>query len=365
MVGLKCLFRKAQSVLHVRPGKLDQAIIGADFLLHPEFDIRSIDVLDAVANVSGMISLNERKLLYHITKDHYTGSGYIIDGGMFLGASGVSLAEGLRYNAAGWQTSPMFKRMKPIQGYDIGYLPAPKKKPNIERKFGNVTYRFGESFVPIIEEQTRNQADLIEINIGDFMDVSWETSDPIEICFVDLAKTPELNYHVFKTLFPAFIPGKTILIQQDLFFDRLPWIKVLMGYLDEYFEWLGQVGPSSVYRYVRKIPDDVLLIDPYRSLPDEKQIRFHKNTYDDRLSARRRFALDVSLAYLYFHTHGQEKAMDQLHRTEKKFQDFLSKSSASSMSAPERIERARREVKRKAKSKRKERRRSRQAARSS
>ena len=212
--------------------RLERAVTGKDILLHSEFDIRDVELPEASENAAGMISHRERLLLFQLTKAHFDGSGFIIDAGMFLGASAVCLAEGLRRNPKCREimAGPTFQRMKPIQGYERGIIKAPKRKNvNLEKRVGDFTYRLGESFVPIIEKQTENFQDLVELNIGDFNQAQWNIEDPIEICFIDLAKTPELNQHAFEILFPAFIPGKTLLVQQDFFFDRLPWIKVLMG----------------------------------------------------------------------------------------------------------------------------------------
>jgi hypothetical protein len=329
--------------------RLERAVAGKDFLLHPDFDIREVELPEASENAAGMISNRERLLLYLLTKAHFDGSGFIIDAGMFLGASAVCLAEGLRDNpnCRKFASGPIFGRMKPVQGYERGIIKAPKRtNVNLEKRVGDFTYKLGESFVPIIEKQTEKFQDLVGLNIGDFNQARWNIEDPIEICFIDLAKTPELNQHAFEVLFPAFIPGKTLLVQQDFFFDRLPWIKVLMGYLDEHFEWLGQVGPSSIYRYVKEIPHDKFLVDPYRSLSDKERIRLHKLSFDSRLSRRRKFNLDVSLAYLYGETHGKKRANAHLKSVEKEFHDHISFTSKFPVPASLRIKRAQMSIKR-------------------
>ena len=47
-----------------------------------------------------MLSEQERQLLYWLTSTHFIGAGAIVDGGCFVGGSTLSLAEGLRKNAA-------------------------------------------------------------------------------------------------------------------------------------------------------------------------------------------------------------------------------------------------------------------------
>jgi predicted O-methyltransferase YrrM len=43
-----------------------------------------------------MISTDERRLLYTLARDYYTGAGRIIDGGAYLGSSSLSLGWGLK-----------------------------------------------------------------------------------------------------------------------------------------------------------------------------------------------------------------------------------------------------------------------------
>ena len=46
-------------------------------------------------------------------------------------------------------------------------------------------------------------------------------------------------------------------MRQDFFYDRLPWLRVTMGYLAHYFRWEGQVASSSVYTTVNAVPENV------------------------------------------------------------------------------------------------------------
>jgi hypothetical protein len=181
------------------------------------------------------------------------------------------------------------------------------------------------------------------VRIGDLLEQFWDPADRIEILFVDVAKTPLLNQHVFQQFFPALIPGESYLVQQDFFFDRLPWIKVLMGYLADHFEWLGQVGPSSVYRYVKQIPREMFDVDPYRDLPKKEQLRLHALAQDPRLPDRRRFALDVSLAYLRAELEGAEAGVRQLELVVDEHTDYIYDSKAGA-SALTRLTRAKRSM---------------------
>lgn len=319
---------------------MSQFFHGADYLLDRSLDIASVDLPERARSTDGMVSERERRLAYLLARDHYQGGGFIIDGGMLLGSSGVSLAEGLLANPAYREGRVGLSHRRPIVGYEMGVLPANGPKPQ-ELEVGGTTIRFGESFAPVLLGNVAPYREVLEVRIGDLLEQFWDPQDPIKILFVDVAKTPLLNQHVFEQFFPCLVPGESLIVQQDFFFDRLPWIKVLMGYLADHFEWLGQVGPSSVYRYVKAIPPHMFAVDPYRDLPKKERLRLHALAQDARLPDRRRFALDVSLAYLHAELDGAAAGARQLELTVDQYTDYIHDPKAGA-SALTRLTRARR-----------------------
>ncbi len=308
---------------------------GADYILGDAFQIDDVDTPVRLERAAGMLSHNERLLLFKLARDHYLGKGHIIDAGSFFGSSTVSLAEGLKANR--FFRSISARIAQPIVSYDIGFLPAPPgAKTPITREFGKHSYTWGESFVPILKENIAGHDDVIDLRIGDFLEETWPAKRPIEICFIDLAKTNDLNVRCFRQLFPAFIPGRTLLVQQDFFFDRLPWIKVLMGHVAEHFEWLGQAGPSALYRYRSKIPAEKYAIDPYTDLPVEQRIACHGTATHPGLSPRRELSVALSLCYLLEAGQGPREALDELRSVRERFAGLV----AATPKLQSRIERA-------------------------
>lgn len=295
---------------------------GTDFILGDEFRIEDVETPVRIEQAAGMLSTNERFLLFKLARDHYLGKGHIIDAGSFFGSSSVSLAEGLKANR--FFRTILDRIEAPIVSYDIGLLPAPPgAKAAITREFGKYKYTWGESFVPILKDNIAGHEDVIDLRIGDFLNETWPAEDPIEICFIDLAKTNELNVRCFQQLFPAFVPGRTLLVQQDFFFDRLPWIKVLMGYLEEHFDWLGQAGPSSLYRYRSQIPASKYAIDPYTDLPAEERVAYHQTAYHPGLSPRRQLSIALSHCYLLEACRGPREAIEQLGTVRERFAELV------------------------------------------
>ena len=146
-----------------------------DYVLPGEFQILDIDTPLRIETASGMLSQPERRQLFKLAASYYSGTGAIIDAGSFFGSSTVSLAEGLKSNPA-FRSIAERQRTgeKPIVAYDIGFLPAPENaRQPIRRQLGEHMYTWGESFVPILEENIAGHEDVIDLRIGDFMEEEW------------------------------------------------------------------------------------------------------------------------------------------------------------------------------------------------
>lgn len=181
------------------------------------------------ANLSyprGMLGAEERQCLYYLTSTHYSGSGRIIDAGAFLGASSFALAAGLAvspYSKAEHARVVSYDCFRAVDDYVISF---------VSKQFRTISS--GESFLDIFEYQTALWRDYITAVPGDFLSTRWDGT-PIEILFVDIAKSPTLNGHVISQFFPHLVPGRTVLIHQDYLHCWHPYIQVTMEFLDEYF----------------------------------------------------------------------------------------------------------------------------------
>ncbi|WP_183094026.1 hypothetical protein [Nocardioides stalactiti] len=271
----------------------------------------------------GMLSFAERAMLHQLVSRTWRGDGAIIDGGSFFGSSLVASAEGMRAGEALAGTDlERFPGGKPIHGYELGFLPAPGGQKGIKREFGGVAYELGDSFVPILEETVAPYRDLISLHIGDLNEKSWDGS-PIEIAFIDVCKTSRLNAHVSREFYPAMIPGESTLINQDFFFDRLPWIRVTMGYLKDYFTWEGQVFSSSIYRNTAAVPADVAAFDPFLEASYEECLALHDAIEYAGIERRYEFLMGLSRAYLAALKDHKDDALDLLKTVETDYEDLL------------------------------------------
>lgn len=272
----------------------------------------------------GMLSFAERAMLSELVRRTWRGEGAIVDGGSFFGSSIAAEAEGL---AAGEAIAEVpgdrFPDRKPIHGYELGYLPAPKdEKADRRREYAGTEYFLGESFVPILERTIAPHRDLVSLHIGDLNDERWGEW-PIEIAFIDVCKTIRLNAHVAEEFYPALIGGASMLVNQDFFFDRLPWIKVTMGYLEEYFRWEGQVFTSALFRNVKAVPPDVAAIDPFREGTYEECLALHDAIAFPGIERRSEFMLSLSRAYLMALKGRRDEALDAVRSVESTYADLL------------------------------------------
>jgi len=199
----------------------------------------------------GMLGLEERKLLYQLARYVYTGTGAVVELGAFCGASTCCLAAGLRDNPrAGDQR---------VHCYDSFIANEPYLVDFIRTQFGEAL-DMGQSFATIFRRATGEFAHLIELHAGDLLEQSWPSEVPIEILFVDVAKTLALSGKVLTEFFVHLIPGKSLVIHQDFYHPTAFYLPVVMDFLMDHFTII-EAGRdwSVVFLLETVIPQEKLL----------------------------------------------------------------------------------------------------------
>ena len=200
----------------------------------------------------GMLGLEERKLLYQLARYTYTGKGAVVELGSFCGASTCCLAAGMRDNprAAG----------RHVDSYDCFIASEQYLVDFIRSQFGE-TLHLGQSFDAIFRRATAEFADLIEVHAGDLLEQSWPSGVPIEILFVDVAKTLALSGKVLTEFFQHLTPGESIVIHQDFYHPTAFYLPVVMDFLMDHFTII-EAGRdwSVVFQLERAIPQEKLQI---------------------------------------------------------------------------------------------------------
>ncbi len=308
--------------------RLTPELLGSRFLKDLNI-LHTADVLRGTQVAPGMISYLERAMLQNLVKTTWRGEGAIIDAGSFFGGSIVPAAEGLRSNEHAEQLTPeRFPDGKPIHGYELGRFPQAGGQKDQVRNWYGVDYHAGDSFVHMLEKAVAPYPDLVELHIGDVTEESWSADAPIEVAFIDVCRSKNLNAHVAKEFLPALIPGGSTLIYRDFFFDLFPWLKVTMGHLKDYFTWEGQVQTSSVYRTVKEVPADVAAYDPFVDATYDECLALHDAVDFPGLHRRYEFRMGLSRAHLMRLKGHSGDALDTLEELKSEYADVLANDTA-------------------------------------
>jgi hypothetical protein len=237
-----------------------QAEIGIEFLETQKFRLSGYATSTVVRS---MLTIYELGLLYALAKDAWTGAGVIVDAGPLLGATTFALARGLRENQA---VADLRKRYQ-IYSFDLFIA---------DRALGNFVGEISKVAVTpsLLHEFIRINGEHLSYIVphqGDFVNWTWPKA-PIEILFMDLAKSWELNDHYVRHMLPYLLPDLGILVQQDYVHYYEYWIHLTMEYLAEYFELCDVIyGATAFYRLTKPIPPEVCQFD-LRGLPFGKKL---------------------------------------------------------------------------------------------
>lgn len=279
--------------------------MNAEPLSFPEKPWQAIEAVTLPGGaIPSMISFDERRYLQWLSQERYTGAGAIVDCGPLLGGSTVALAEGLRRNPRVPDTLKadricsydLFEYYRYMTGLFAGELePAAR-----------------ESLLPRFLANTEPWRPMIRAHPGDVQRFAW-SGEPIELLFIDLAKSWTLQAHLLREFFPALIPGVSIIVQQDYFFQGCPWIHVVMECLSDYVTPVhGTDGSTLGFVLDRAIPDKLLHIDYERELSAPDKGRLIERAAQ-RFTGARRLVVMTAQATLLLKLGDIDAAVDVLH----------------------------------------------------
>lgn len=238
---------------------------------------------DQVLAYPSMMTVNEKALLYNLGSAYFSGAGAIIDAGLFLGASTNAFATGIENNPRVYP-SILNRRTPPLQSYDIAIWNSGFDKylshPEVSAALDGETYSEGESFFPALQRLLKPHEGLIEFHIGDIVKKAHVDGE-VEIAFYDCLKTYDRDLAVFNAFAPHYIPDRTIVVQQDYFYEDALDSKLRQELLSPYFEYMGSVASSAVFRLLEPIPSGYFRTDPVASLSVDESIELL-----DRVPAR-------------------------------------------------------------------------------
>ena len=186
--------------------------------------------------VGSMIVEDESRFLYWLAANYFTDSGKIVDMGPLAGGSTHCFAAGLSDNAR------VKTRENLIHSYDMWLF-----YEDWGRFFPDQPLKTHDDILPHFIENLRKYGNLVTPHKGDISLAKW-SGEPIEILFIDAAKTPTVMEHIVNEFYPALIPGRSLVIQQDFVSAECPWIHATQERLSDYFELIDSPeGGNGVF----------------------------------------------------------------------------------------------------------------------
>ncbi len=245
----------------------------------------------SLRNVPSMMTSEEKTLLYNLARYYFSDQGCIIDAGIFLGASTTCFAEGLLKSG-----KPLTSRRKPIRSFEWGICDT-FTATLFNSIYKTDSYSEGSNFCHLCADNLSYIKNMVELSFGDITDTSKHFDEPIEILFLDVCKTPTVNFNVTRNFFTKLIPGRSVIVHQDFFFEWLPWIHVTMGHLAPYVEFLGGVSNSAVYLLKEPIPQDLLDYDVWHETAASDALSLFEKSIPEGLSDGETYMLSLAKSY--------------------------------------------------------------------
>jgi hypothetical protein len=261
----------------------------------------------SVLAIPSMMSVLERRFLYGLASGYYSGEGLIVDAGIFLGSSTRCFGEGLRENASLQKAQASWKQ--PVVSFERGIV-TPTMPAFFKRNDLDIDLKPGESFASLVSANVKPVSDVVDLRIGDIMETG-KVEAPIEILFLDVLKLPEINKFVVENYFSRLIPGRSIVVQQDYFYDLLPYVKTYQEFFANYFTYIGEIGSTGVFLCKEKIPQDVT-VGVEEKVGPEEQIRLATVALQRSTDPARRFLMALSKVRLIRKLHGAKAAQTYL-----------------------------------------------------
>jgi hypothetical protein len=221
-----------------------------------------------------MLQPEETQYLYWLGASVWMNDGIVLEIGPWLGGSTVCLAAGM--HASG---RPSEGRLHAVDNFLWRAFMAAR---------ASLPLAPGESFEPYFLKNLDTYRDIVVAHAATLPDEVIEGDDeatskraagekvvpsldaapgkgPIEVLFIDGAKSWRGMAHLLRIVRERMVPGKTLLICQDYKYWGTYWVPMLMARLREYFEPVHNVlGATTVaFRLVREIP-----LSSLDSLPD-------------------------------------------------------------------------------------------------
>jgi hypothetical protein len=158
-----------------------------------------------------MLAPYEAQMLRWLAANAWSGRGDIVDLGCFLGGSTCCFGDGALANPRLATASD-----QPIHVFDMFVCP----KDVHSRGMIGETKQPGESVLDIFEHHTAPYQRLLRVYPGDLLQQRYQ-GRAIELLFVDIAKTYDLNDFIVRNFLANTVGAGTLVVHQDY---NHPWL---------------------------------------------------------------------------------------------------------------------------------------------
>ena len=192
-----------------------------------------------LTRMRAMLSYEEKQYLTWLAAERFEGWGAIVDLGPWLGGSSAMLAEGLKRQGKR-NTIVSFDLFR----WDYGMeAVAP----------GNL--KEGDDFRHLFVREVGDYISWIEPRKQDLMHSSWNDG-PIEILFVDAAKTWELTNAILRGFGPHLVPGRSRVVLQDFRHDSTYWLPLIFDSRPDLWQEAESVDDGCTVTFIPLRPLD-------------------------------------------------------------------------------------------------------------
>ena len=282
--------------------------------------------------VPSMMSQRERRMLLSLAEFEYRGKGVIVDAGVFCGGSTLCFGTGIALNA---RRNAIMKRWKrPVRTYEFGII-NPSMVRFFERNGIDGDWKAGESFTDFLRSNIAPVSDKVELTTGDICNAKWG-GEPIEIMFLDVLKSEQIQLAVLREFMPSLIEGG-FLVHQDYFYDGLPFVKIVQEHFADHFEFLGEVQSSALFRLVRPISAEQTHEDPLATLSLARQLELLDQARDRSVDPARHLMCDFGKVRFLVESGEIDLARAEMAEAEARHADLLGSDSWPRLHASQRV----------------------------
>jgi tetratricopeptide (TPR) repeat protein len=222
---------------------------------------KQLNLPRAVTRMKSMLSSEEKQYLTWVTAEKFAGWGAVVDLGPWLGSSSAALAEGLKRRGASAK----------IHSFDLF-----RWEPSYMERVMETGLPRGADFLPIFLQETADYAPWIDARKQDLMQYSWD-GGPIEILFVDAAKSWDLANAIFRAFGPFLQAERSRIILQDFRYHETHWLPLIFDSRPDLWAEIEDVDEGHTVTFV-----------PLKSLsgPDGIQADYSEETFSFEAAER-------------------------------------------------------------------------------